>query len=279
VTRGAGASVIAQVMIPIYIEVTGTEIIKCRAGAISTSSAEVGSPFIIRTVIYNDGNVRLRPQININVWDQYRSRIDFSKTLLGDQILPTKSKEIIKEIENTLATGQYWAETYIKECDVSALTTFDIVGKGEIVDSGTLIAIKTNDVAYSKQTMLIMPLFQNSGSRKELAQFKGEIRNLKTNQLVKVLESDKIEVLPGQSIEFTLYFTPEVQGEYLVSGRVVYNNKITYQESSKIIKVIAPESRVNIQIIIIAYLVIGLLILILIGKIRKARKRHRKSGY
>lgn len=98
VESGAGSSIIAQISLLIYVEVIGDEIILCRAGAISASSAEIGSPFGIRATVFNDGNVRLRPEIEINVWDQYQSTIVFSKTFLGGQILPTKNRIIENEI-------------------------------------------------------------------------------------------------------------------------------------------------------------------------------------
>ena len=70
VERGAGSSVIAQVGLLLYVEVIGDEIIDCRAGAISITSAEIDDPFLVRTTVHNDGNVRLRPQIIVDVWDQ-----------------------------------------------------------------------------------------------------------------------------------------------------------------------------------------------------------------
>jgi hypothetical protein len=132
VERGAGSSVIAQVGLLIYVEVTGEEVIECRAGAISTSHAEIGQPFTVRTTVHNDGNVRIRPQITIDVWDQYRTKIVFSRSLLGDQILPTKSRDISREIENSLPLGQYFADVYVRECDVLRTTSFDIVERGRL---------------------------------------------------------------------------------------------------------------------------------------------------
>ncbi len=277
VETGAGSSVIAQVGLLIYVEIIGDEIIVCRAGAISTTSAEVNQPFIIRTTVYNDGNVRLRPEIKVDVWDQYKSQIVFSNTFLGDQILPTRSKEIIKEIQNNLPLGQYFADVIVKECYVTKTTTFDVVEKGQIADSGVLIGIRTNDFGYTNEPLPIAPLFENNGNRKVIAQFKGEIKNLQTGKIETVLESDQLEVNPQESIEFRLFWTPEEIGEYQISGRVVYNNKITFQEQSKVVKIIKGDSKFKFpsELLFIFYIIIGLIILILIGKIRKARKKRR----
>ena len=276
VERGAGSSVIAQVGLLLYVEVIGDEIIDCRAGAISITSAEIDDPFLVRATVHNDGNVRLRPQIIVDVWDQYKTKIVFSHTFLGDQILPTRSKDLIKEIENDLETGQYFADILVKECGVTKKSTFDIVEKGQIADSGQLIGIRTNDISYAREPMPIVPVFRNLGNRKVLAQFKGEIRDLQTDKIVKILESDQLEVEPRAVIEFKMFFIPEDESEYQVSGRVIYNNKITFDEKSKVVKVVKSESRgFSWVILFILYIIIGFLIVIMLGKIKKARKKKR----
>jgi len=278
VSSGAGSSVIAQVGLLLYVEVIGDEIIDCRAGAISITSAEINDPFIVRTTVHNDGNVRLRPQIIVDVWDQYRTKVVFSNTFLGDQILPTRSKQLLKEIKNNLETGQYFADILVKECGVTKKTTFDIVEKGQIADAGQLIGIRTNEFSYSNEPMPIVPVFRNLGNRKVIAQFKGEIRDLQTDKIVKILESDQLEVKSREMIEFKMFFIPEKESEYQISGRVIYNNKITFDEKSKVVTVIKSESR-NFSWIIffILYIIIGFLILIMLGKIRKARKKRRRK--
>jgi flagellar biosynthesis/type III secretory pathway M-ring protein FliF/YscJ len=70
---------------------------------------------------------------------------------------------------------------------------------------------------------------------------------------------------------------PEKAGDYQISGRVVYNNKITFEEKSKIVKVKNQGVSLGWLLLLILYLIIGMVILILIGKIRKAR-RTRKKG-
>jgi len=278
VERGAGSSVIAQVGLLLYVEVIGDEIIDCRAGAISVSSAEINDPFTVQATVYNDGNVRLRPHFIVDIWDQYRTQVIFSHTFLGDQILPTRSKKISKEIENNLETGQYFADVLVKECGVTKKTTFDIVEKGQIADSGELIGIRTNDISFAKEPMPIVPVFRNLGSRKVLAQFKGEIRDLQTDKIVKILESEQLEVNPKEIVEFKMFFIPQKESQYQVSGRVIYNNKITFEEQSKVVKIVKPESRgFSWLLFFILYIIIGFLILILLGKIRKATKKRRKK--
>ncbi len=274
VESGAGSSVIAQVAILIYVEVTGEETIACNAGAIATQSAEVGDPFLVRATVDNKGNVRLRPEVIIEVWDQYQTRVVKTYRFLGQQILPTNEGTITQEIENDLELGQYFADVFVKECGVSRITTFDIVGRGQLADSGKLLGIHTNDITYEKETMPIFSKFTNTGKTKVIAQFKGEIVDLDNNKIVHVLESDSLEVNPGETTEFRMFYVPEKAGDYQISGRILYNNKLTFEEKSKVVQVVKTKSGFRSWIFLfILYLIIGLIILILIGKIRKARKK------
>lgn len=276
VESGAGSSVMAQVGLLIYVEVIGDEIIDCTAGKISASNAEIGQPFIISAIVENNGNVRLRPEIKIDVYDQYRTKILYSTTALGQEILPTTKKEIFKEINNNLPIGQYFAYIYLKQCNQQQLVTFDILEKGQISDSGKLIGIRTNEIGYENEILPIAPLFQNTGSRKVIAKFKGEIKNLKTGKIEQVLESEEIEVPSQETVEFKMFFLPKQTGEYQISGRVLYNNKITFEEQSKQVRILKKDKTLPGYFLFMLYIIMGLIILILITKIRRKKKSHHK---
>jgi hypothetical protein len=274
VEKGAGSSVIAQVALLIYVEVTGDEIVECRAGAITLSSAEINDPFIVKAAVKNDGNVRLRPKIQVDVYDQYQSQIVFTNTFFGSQILPTRDKGIVHEVEHNLPIGQYFAKIYLEECGISKLTTFDILERGQISDSGVLVGIRSNDIVKTKEPMAIEPIFRNQGQRKVFAKFKGEVRNLKTDKIEQVLESEELEVNSGETVTWRLFYTPKKTGTYQIAGRVLYNNKLTFEEHSKIVTAKSTGLSISWMLLIILYLIIGLVILILIGKIKKARKNR-----
>lgn len=280
VNQGAGSSILAQVAILLYIEVIGEEVVECRAGAIYTSNSEKNDPFLIHSVVNNDGNVRLRPEIFIEVYDQYETKLMMSKRLLGTEILPTLRKEFFVEVDHELPVGQYFAKIIFDECDVIKKTTFDILEKGQISDSGQLIGINSNEFVIANEPMLIVPFFRNNGDRKVLAKFQGEIRNLKNDKIVQVLESEELEVNPTQTIEFKMIYTPTKSGEYQISGRVKYNNKLTFDEKSKIVNVkgSALDFDLKIVIYVFLYIIVGLVILILIGMILKEkRKKNRRK--
>ncbi|NTV23759.1 MAG: hypothetical protein HGA85_05290 [Nanoarchaeota archaeon] len=278
VTSGAGSSVVAQIMILVYVEVIGEEVIECRAGAISASTAEIGSPFTVRATVHNDGNVRLRPTISVDVYDQYKTKIVLTRTVIGNEILPTRSLSIAKDVSGTLEEGQYFAEIFVRECGISQTVTFDIVEKGAISDSGVLVGIKTNPKSNVGELLPLAPLFRNDGPRKVVAKFRGEVKDMKSGKIIAAIESDSLEVNPGSTMEFPMTISLPKAGEYQISGRVVYNNKITFEERSIVVEVEGGNPGFEMPPILyfFVYIIIGLLIMILIGKIRKAKKNRRK---
>ena len=274
--QGSSSSIIAQVALLIYIEVSDDEIIACSAGAIGVNSAEIGDELFVRATVQNEGNVRFRPEVVVDIWDQYETEIIFSSSFRGDQILPTTSREVLKGINNNLEIGQYFADITVSECDVSKRMSFDILREGEIADAGQFVGIKTNEIGYIDEPHPIVPVFRNNGIRKVIAQFKGELRNLRNDKVIGVIESDQLEVNPGETKEFSMFFIPENKGDFSITGRVVYNNKVTQSSQSKTIKILGTTNSRSWLFFIFGYLVIGLTILILITKIRKAKKKKRK---
>ncbi len=45
------------------------------------------------------------------------------------------------------------------------------------------------------------------------------------NKIIQILESENSLVDMGESNTFKFYFTPKIQGKYIVSGRVFYDEK------------------------------------------------------
>src|SRR3989338_479706 len=75
VTGRAGGIVKAAVNLIINSEVSGEEIISCRAGGFNLKDIEIGFPLELSVTTANDGNVRLSPTIAIDVWDQLQENL------------------------------------------------------------------------------------------------------------------------------------------------------------------------------------------------------------
>lgn len=272
-TSRAGGFVKTGVSAGVELRITGQEQEGCSSGSIEVSDSEYSEPILIQATVINSGNVRLRPEIQVEIQDTARARKLLQKSLITEEILPTAEKTVTVRIPNSLETGQYWAEVFVKQCAAIKATMFDIAEKGTISDKGELSGIKNPNWAFVNDTVPIEAIFANNGNRPVAAVFKGSI--YLEDKLVMPLQSEELTVSPGQKITFTTYFSPEKPGRYTITGRVVYNKKLSYEQSS-ILSINPrpeyPETKPNMLPLII-YIAITATLLFMIRKIYKERKR------
>ena len=235
----AGAFIKTAVTLLINTEVTGREIIKCRAGAFSFDDGEVGFPFEFSYTIINDGNVRLKPVITLDVWDQLQEKLLLTESAIGNEVLPTTERKISSTLSNSLNEGQYWINMNIDECKASSLLTFSVVEKGGIIDKGELISIINKPWAYTNEPIQITAKFQNSGKRSVTAKFKGAIRL--EDKIVRLIETDEVIVPAGEIADIDIFFAPELPGRYTLTGRAIYNKKLTFEKGTVLNVNQAPE--------------------------------------
>jgi hypothetical protein len=277
VSGRAGGVIKAAVTLIIEAEVSGTEIIECRAGGFSFKDAEIDFPIEFGLKVINDGNVRLKPTITIDVWDQQQEELLLSETVLGDEVFPTTEKSMFKRIANKLGVGQYWVNLRVEECNAEDTLTFSVVEKGGIIDKGELVSISNKPWANVDETVEIIATFMNSGERSVNAKFKGNIRL--EDEIVKVIETEEVIVPSGEKADFSIFFVPKQQGRYMTSGRVVYNKKLTYEKGSVLNVVPADEVAAEKEkfplLPLIIYIIIIITILFILRKIVKDRKKKR----
>ncbi len=268
----AGGIVKAGVTLILNAIVTDTEVVECSAGGFDFKDIEIGYPLEISYVIKNEGNVRIKPKVSFDIWDQNQEKIVFSGDFTTPDVLPTIQKRFVKKIFNhNLGVGQYWATISVDECHGSSLLSFSVVEKGGIVDKGILEQVRSKVWAYVNEPIEIVATFKNMGPRTVSAKFKGSIK--KGEKIVKVIETEDVDVASGEKIDLKSYFTPEEPGRYTVSGRVIYNRKLTFEKGSTI-NVNYPEEKENLRLaLLFLYLLILITIVFLVRKILKARKR------
>ncbi|HLG23430.1 MAG TPA: hypothetical protein VI564_00705 [Candidatus Nanoarchaeia archaeon] len=272
----AGSVIKTEVTLLVNLEVTGDQIIKCRGGAFNINDLEIGFPVEISSNVINDGNVRLKPTITLDVYDQAQENLVFTKELFGQEVFPTTQKTITASTKATLGIGQYWANVRIKECGTENLQTFSVLEKGGIADKGDFVDIYTKPWIYTNETSQLIAKFQNTGSRSVTAKLKGVIRN--ENQIVQIVDTEELLVPSGGSADFDVFFTPEVPGRYTFSGRVLYNNKLTFEKGAVINVNPAPEQALAKKIKwipLIIYVIIISTILFFIRKILKEKRKRR----
>ena len=271
----AGNIVKAAVILLVDAQVGGDEVIKCRAGGVFIRDAEIGFPLEFGASVINDGNVRLNPTLSLTIWDQLQEKIVMEHTAISRMILPTTQADLTERAENKLDAGQYWADMSADECDTRSTRTFSVVEKGGIADNGDLIGIFNKPWATVGETVEIVARFRNMGTRSVNAKFKGNIKL--DGKIVKVIDTDEIIVLPGEVGEFSVFFTPPESGRYSLTGRAVYNNKLTFEKGGILNVEVPPEegrSRFQAAIPLVLFLAIALIILYLLRKILKERRRR-----
>ena len=271
----AGGFVRAGVSLLLSAEVTDEEIRKCRAGAFNVKDTEIDlSSIELLYTIANDGNVRISPLVEINVWDQFQENKVLSTEFYNPEILPTVETELVRKISsNDLELGQYWVEVSISECDISKLLSFNVYEKGTIVDKGVFERLSNDVWTYTGDPVEIIATFRNSGPRIVTAKFKGTVKY--GGKVMEVIESDEFDVESSKVMDISSYFTPLIPGRYVVSGRIIYNKKLTF-EKGNIINVTDKEGAGQNLFLLLIYLFLLVSIWFLFRKIMKERKNRRR---
>ncbi len=270
----AGGFVRTAVTGQITLSLTGQQIVACRAGGFGVSDAEIGFPVDVKATIINDGNTRLTPTVRLDIWDQFQETLLLSRTASGDTLLPTtQDNQIIPVTSEGLAVGQYWANVVIEECGAGEKFTFSIVEPGQIADRGELISLRNKKAAEVGEPVSVIAQFENGGARSVTARFKGTARI--DDQVVEVLESEQFTVGPGTRQDIEFFYTPESPGRHLISGRVHYNNKITFERGSILNVKPVGESTELAFLPLLLYVVMAITILFLVRLIVLGRKKRR----
>ncbi len=268
-----GSQLQAAFMIRISVKVTGTEFLSCTGGGVIIKDTEIGSPLEYYMTVSNSGNIRVRPTATIDVWNQDQTKLLTTKQLAFNnvEVLPTTNQAFFNTFSNTLRIGQYWAYVTVAPCGNSQLVTFNVYDKGAIVDSGDLIRIDNKPWAKVGEIVPIVATFKNTGQRTVSAKFKGVITS--ENRIIDTIDSEFYDIPPGQIGNITIYFTPKNYGQYLISGRVLYNNKLSFEKGSVLnVNEGVIEEPFN-WLYVLVIIVIIIIILLLLIRIRK-KKHH-----
>lgn len=268
-----GSQIQAAFLIRINIEVTGTEFMSCSIGGLMIPDTEIGKPLEFSMSVANQGNVRVRPNVSIDVWNQDQTKIvdNFYSNFNNLEVLPTTSQVFAQRFNNELRIGQYWAYATVYPCGKSELISFSVLEKGAIADYGDLLRIENQPWAKIGDIIPINAIFRNNGERTVSAKFKGVIRS--NDKLVTTLDSDFFDVNPGELTNITVFFTPKKLGKYEISGRILYNNKLTFEKSS-ILNVNEGQEALGFNMIYIAVIIIIILLLLILIKRRRKERHH-----
>ncbi|MCF7865844.1 hypothetical protein K9M18_00210 [Candidatus Woesearchaeota archaeon] len=244
------------------------------------SGVQCNGTIVLTATIQNTGNVRIEPTINLKIFDQEKKEIVKEiKYAYTSEILPTLRERIEAQLDNELPIGQYWVEMSAEECSGTATKTFSVLDKGGISDKGEFLRIENKPWAETQETIPIIAYFKNYGDRQVSAQFKGIIES--NNKILQTVESEKLIASPGQTIELQTFFKPQIQGQYQVKGKIIYNDKLTFEKGS-IINVIQTtvgtkenEDFLWSIILSVIIIIIGIMFFMILNK----KKKHKKFKY
>ena len=257
------------------VEVTDVEILSCQATQFKVESAEKGDPIIFSVEVANNGNIRLKPNFKIEIWEENQIQIVKEENFIGEEIIPTTSKKIVMNVDSSdLDLGQYWADVYSIDCYNSQTLTFDVLEEGALKAFGSLTKIVAPPWVEKDDTTSIKAYFENTGEKTVSAMFKGEITL--DGKIVQILESESSSVGIGDTNEFNFYFTPRKVGKYIVTGRVFYSGKRTFEKSA-IINVRDTGFKISKLKMPVIYLILIALIAFLFYKIQKERDIYKKK--
>ncbi|MBN1156875.1 hypothetical protein JXA85_04610 [Candidatus Woesearchaeota archaeon] len=246
-----GTFVKTGVLVPVNVEITGHEIIKCIAGGISVGKTEEGQPLRFSLLLQNKGNVRIKPRIVIDVWDTEMKELIDSAVVEAEEILPTKQSEIRGEayFPNT-ENKRYKVSFSIEECNFMEIVDLDVLKKGVLEEKGQILGIKGKDVAKTGEILPIRTEFENTGEARVIAKFIGEV--FLEGEKIGAIDSENIYIEAGETIVLLSYYSPKKAGRYTIIGRVEYGEKSTEELSySFVVQSESNKAKLSLPIIIV----------------------------
>jgi hypothetical protein len=109
------------------------------------------------------------------------------------------------------------------------------------------------------------------------AKFKGTINS--GDEIFKIIDTDSVDVAPGEITKIRTYFNPLQEGQYMVTGRVLYNKKLTFEKSSVIN--VNPYGKpaggaVGVGSVILLMVIIIIILLLIILIVKRGRKKQKR---
>jgi len=269
ISSGAGSAIQVSIDVVITVTITDLQFLRCKASSFEIRDTEQGQPILFITNVRNEGNVKIKPGVDITIWNQRQDKIVNTFNLnSNEEILPTTSKSIFFNMPSTnLGLSQYWASITVKPCQDNKLLTFDVVEPGTLSSDGILKTIITKIWAEPNEIVPIVAVFQNFGEFPVKAIFKGNVQE--SGRILQIIESGEKTVNVGEEANLTTFFTPKSPGRYIVKGRVYYGSKQTY-ENTGIINV--QGTKIN-TFMVILYSLIVILLIFIIYKLYKRKMR------
>ncbi len=225
-TGGSGASISLSALIQTDFTITGKQVLEYEVSSIGTQNIEEGSPLEVSVTIINTGNVEARPtKVHVEVFDKLNEKLLESQdvTEMGS-VEPFETGDIAILVPTKLKIDQYWARISAYRGDIllkEENLVFEIVEVGSLQKNGNLKELSCNKRVSVGEIVKITGVFENTGQSDYAAKLAAEI--YKGEKLLKVVESEPVNVGKGKTENLIAYFTPETPGNYLIKAHVAYS--------------------------------------------------------
>lgn len=247
IKAGTGSALGARVAVKIQAKLTGVEIIDYRIIDARVFDTELGYPIEFHLRIKNDGNVKYKPKIRLNISGP-AIEPDFNLiTAETSEIWPSRMGDaVITAPSEELKVGDYTAEvgyfTYARDPKTNNIVEnyvpykklkFRILAEGAISAKGgfeSLVLDKTR--AGVGDTVKISGVFKNMGE--VLLKPRLDCEVLDGDQFEANVEGKESAVPPGQSKSIEAYYTPDSKGEFDITCLVSYAGYETEKKTVKI---------------------------------------------
>ena len=187
--------------------------------------------------------------------------------------MPTISGAFTNTFDANLRIGQYWAYVTVYPCKNTELVTFNVFEKGTLVDSGDFVRLENQAWAKIGEIVPINAVFKNTGTRTVSAKLKGIVTL--DNRIVDTIDTEYYDIAPGEIGNIPATYTPKKLGQYIITARILYNNKLSFEKSSVINVNEGTEQGFNWLYVIVIVVILVVIWLLLIG-IRKKKHKMRR---
>jgi hypothetical protein len=237
VSGGMGSQISTGVSLKYSVEVSDVEkrhYVVSNVYITNDGTTEERMPIEFSVSLQNDGNVRLKPRLSIQILSEDKTEVLTSHEYSDKLILPTTKQDFLITVPHNLSIGKYWAKftAYLDDQVVSDnVLPLEILERGSLRVRGTLVQVSLNKIwVYTGEIVEINASFKNDGVVSTPVVFKG--RALLDGSVEGLIESDEVEAAPGETVDLATYFTPKKPGRYTITGKASFSKKQSAEKSS-----------------------------------------------
>ncbi|RLG21366.1 hypothetical protein DRN74_02270 [Candidatus Micrarchaeota archaeon] len=289
--EGLGMKIFVGASVKMNITVVGNESKSIKVYAVGARSTEYGLPMAVNYKIYNSGNVKLNPVIVLNLRKISKltgipsSRVFRSYNIDVGELEPNEIAEGIKKVNlgTDIKPDNYSLDIEVfkerKDLTEANEPVYNVSVVVEVLSPGfwTLLGqVDKFDVDYSKAgyPIKITASFRNTGKKALKAKMSTDIYEKDIgNKLVYHGETEYIEVDVGYTKNFTIYYTPEYDGPYVIKAKISYSASDSYvnenvKDTGWLTKeILLPGSKIKRKEIESNLYMMGFIVVIIIGLI------------